>query len=202
MLKFLTTTWPGRALLALVALGAVAGVLAVAGVALAVTGGPGSCALGGGPITVDDQQAEEFRRKWRNFEDTVDGGSPASVTFNESEVTSRAQQRLADDASGLHDLRVCLHDGYAEATSTLDVPAFFNVEGRVTGSIDLHSPHAHARVDDIAVGSVPGPLLEPSEALLRRALDEVLDDIGVEDRAYTVTFTEGAVLVEATPTPQ
>ena len=202
MLRFLTSSLLGRALLALLAVVAVLAGVTIVGVLLAVTGGPGACTPGGnGPVTVSDAQADAFQRKWRTFEDILDGGSPASVTLNESEVTSRAQHRLEDDASELRDLRVCLHDGYAEATATLDVPAFFDVSGKASGGIVLVSPHARARIDDVEMGSIPGPLLEPSEALLRRAVNEVLDDIDVEPRTYAVTFTEGAVHIDAEPLP-
>ncbi|MEX1254324.1 MAG: hypothetical protein WEE64_08275 [Dehalococcoidia bacterium] len=201
MLRSFTGSSPGRLLLALLGVSAVFAVVAVAGIALAVAGGPGSCSPGGGPVTVSDAGAHAFQSKWRAFEDTVDGGTPASVTLSESEVTSRAQERLHDDASGLHDLRICLHDGYAEATATLDVPAFFNVRGKVKGDLELASPHARGHIEDVELGSIPGPLLEPPEALLRRAVDEVLDDIEVEPRAYTITFTEGAVRVDAEPLP-
>ena len=189
----------GRALLVLTSLVAVVIVASAVGAVLLFAGGPGSCALGGGPLTVSVAQSESFEEKWRAFEDTLDTGMPASVAFTESEVTSRAERRLEKEANEVHDLRVCLHDGFAEATATLDLPGFFDVRTRVKGSIELAGPHASARVDDIEVGSVPGIFVEPSEALARKAINRALDEVDLEHSSYTATFMEGQLRIDGVP---
>jgi hypothetical protein len=189
----------GRLMLALATLAAVAVVVPAIGAVLLFTGGPGPCTLGGGPLTVSAAHAQAFDDKWHAFEDRLDAGTPASVVFTESEVTSRAAERLVGEAREVHDLRVCLHDGYAEATATLDLPGFFSLRGRVKGGIDLTAPHPTARVDDIDMGNVPGIFTEPSEDFARKALDKALDEVDLEHSTYSATFSEGALRIDGAP---
>jgi hypothetical protein len=196
VLKFFTASWPGRVLLVLLG---IAAVVAVVGFLLAITGGPGACTPGGGPVTVSQAQAEAFQTKWRAFEDTLDGGSPATVTFTESEITSRAKERLDEVGRDFRDLRVCVRQARAEATAKLDLPGFAGFQGRVVGSVDLTTPHPVVRIDDVSVGSVPGLLMGPFEGLLERALDKVLENVDLEHRAYTITLTDGAVRIDGRP---
>jgi hypothetical protein len=199
VLRSLVVSWPGRVLLALFGTGSVLFFVALVGLLLAMTGGPGPCEPGGGPVTISLAGAAEFQHKWRAFEETLNAGSPATVTFTESEITSRAEQRLDEIGRDFHDLRVCVHQGHAEATATLDLPGFTDIRGRVQGRVDLTTPHPAVRIDDVSVGNVPGLLAEPAEDLLERALQEALQTVDLEHRAYTIAYRDGAVSIRAEP---
>lgn len=58
--------------------------------ALAVSGSPGDCTPGGGPIVVDAANSAAFKQKWKGFNEALDAGSPSAVTLTESEI-SRAR---------------------------------------------------------------------------------------------------------------
>ncbi|MCH7578564.1 MAG: hypothetical protein IH822_12380, partial [Chloroflexi bacterium] len=64
---------------------------------LSFSGGPSPCTPGGGPITVNATNAGGFQQKWDGFDAVLDGGSPSSASFDESEVTSRADQYISDE---------------------------------------------------------------------------------------------------------
>jgi hypothetical protein len=164
-------------------------------VGLAVTGGPEDCQPGGGAIVVSDANAEIFDEKWDLFQTALDGGSPASVTFSESEVTSRVN--AWNDEKDIFDVvQVCIHDGYGEATGTLD-GAVVDAKFKITGRVELVDEHPAVHVDDIDLGNVPGPLVGTVEDL---AEDPIEDVLGVDlSHEYVVAYTEGEVRIDGLP---
>ena len=137
-MTFLFGTWIGRIVLfigglvtATVALGGVLG-------GLAITGGPDDCTPGGGPIEVSDAMSERFQGKWDQFDESLDGGTPASVTFSESEITSRAVNWIENEGGpDFDDARICLHDGFGEATGSLQGWGPFDVKFMIRGTVEL-----------------------------------------------------------------
>jgi len=194
---FFVSSWAGRIILL------VGGVI-VLGVAfsgtifgLAITGGPGDCRPGGGPIVVSDALSDAFQQKWDEFDATLDAGSPASVTFNESEITSRAVTWIEEEEGpDFEDVRVCVHDGYGEATGKLDGPGFVNVRFKLTGTVTLTGSHPVAEITDVDIGNIPDPLLAPFENL---ADEDALEQIDLDGHSYTVILTEGTVTIEGRP---
>jgi hypothetical protein len=166
-------------------------------VALAATGGPDSCTPGGGPTVIDASQAAGFQGKWDALTATLDGGAPASTTFTESELSSRADQFLEERDAPLKDPRVCLHDGYGEGTATFAFMGF-DAKLKIKGTMKLDGARPEAEIDSITIGSIPGFLTAPAERFVNRALDDVLDDVDL-DHKYTPTITEGQVALAGTP---
>ena len=123
--------------------------------ALAATGGPEKCTPGGGTMNIDRIYAASFRDKWDAFEDTLDGGAASSVQFNESEISSRAQEYLDEEGVDIDDAQVCIHDGSGEGTGTFKFLGL-SIKAKVTGNLDLSGDKPKADIDDIEVGNVPG----------------------------------------------
>jgi hypothetical protein len=176
-----------------VALGGVVG-------GLAITGGPDDCTPGGGPITVSDALSDAFQQKWDEFDAKLDGGSPASVTFNESEVTSRAVNWINnEDGPDFDDAQVCIHDGYGEATGTLRGWGPFDVKFMVRGTVELVGDSLFTVIEDVDVGNVPDGLTSWFESQADGPIEEGLDNLGLEPHTYTIILTEGSATVEGQP---
>ncbi len=199
-MSFFVSTWAGRVILVIgsiiilaVALGGVLG-------GLAITGGPADCQPGGGPIVVSDALSDAFQQKWDEFDATLDAGSPASVTFSESEVTSRAVAWINnEDGPDFDDARICIHDGYGEATGTLEGPGFFDVKFKLRGTVELIGSRLLTDIEDVDLGNVPDPLTSWFEGQADDPIEEGLDNLGLEPHTYTVILTEGSVTVEGRP---
>ncbi len=177
-------------------------VVAIASVGLAISGGPGACTPGGGPISVTSANAQAFQQKWDAFDQLLESGSPSAVTFTESEVSSRADQFVKEETDvDVDDLRVCFHDGFAEVSGKLNSGIGVGAEIRMKGSVDLSSDPAKASVDKVEVGSVPGFLVDVAETIgldANDGLDEVLGKLDLQ-HSYQVVFKEGTVEVTGSP---
>ena len=199
-MTFFVSTWAGRVILVIGSIIILA--VALAGVlgGLAITGGPDDCTPGGGPIVVSDALSDAFQQKWDEFDATLDAGSPASVTFSESEVTSRAVAWINDeDGPDFDDARICIHDGYGEATGTLKGWAFFDVKFMLRGTVELIGSRLLTDIEDVDMGNLPDPLTSWFEGQADGPVEEGLDNLGLEPHTYTVIMTGGSVRVEGRP---
>jgi len=168
---------------------------------LAFSGGPGQCTPGGGIIVVNDANADSFDQKWDALDAALDGGSPESITLNESEVSSRADRYFTDEAPiDLKDVRVCIHDGFGEATGTLEAFLGLEVEVKLKGTADLTGGSPEIDIEDIDIGAVPGWLIDVTDAIIgvESDINGALDDITLK-HTYTATLTEGQVRIDGTP---
>jgi hypothetical protein len=176
------------------------GVVLIAGVgvgALALSGGPGPCTPGGGPIEISDAQAQAFDTKWDTLDASLAGGSQASATFTESEISSRANRYIDDRGGDVDDIQVCIHDGSGEVTGKVN--AFVgNGNFRVTGSVTLDQGRPVVDFRDIEVGNVPGFALAPFENAVEDAIQELLDDITL-NHTYAPTLSEGQAKIDGSP---
>ena len=163
-------------------------------VVLAFTGGPGPCTPGGGPITVSAANADAFDGKWDGFNATLDGGSAATVNFNESEISSFVGREVGDPFS---DPRVCIHDGYGEGTASLEILGF-DAKIRVKGNMDLTGAHPVALIDDIEVGNVPDFITGLVENFVEDAIEDETKKVDL-DHPMTPTLTEGDAKLDGTP---
>ncbi len=200
MMAFFFATWAGRILLSVSGLIVLAVAASGTLFGLAISGGPGDCEPGGAePIIVSDTMSDAFQEKWDQFQDTLDAGSPATVTFNESEVTSRAVVWIRDEGGpDFNDGRICIHDGFGEATGTLRSLGL-DVEFKITGSVELTQSKIVVHIDDVDIGNIPDPLLAPFEGLTDDPIEEGLEDIGLAGHTITVTLTEGSVRLDGQP---
>lgn len=168
-------------------------------VILAFTGGPGDCTPGSGTLTINDANAQAFQDKWDASDAVLDGGSPSSVFLNESEISSRADQYIRDETDvDFEDVRVCIHDDYAEVTGSLEAFLGLDTKVKVKGSLDLTGEHPEARDLEIEIGNVPGFVTGVIEGVVEDALDEALKDIDLK-HAYIPTLAEGEAQIDGLP---
>ena len=198
-LSFFSSSPLGMAVGAILTVVVAAVIFAGVNVILAFSGGPGDCTPGGGTITVNDANAQAFQDKWDAFDAQLDGGSPSSVTFNESEVSSRADQYITGETDvDFKNVRVCIHDGFGEATGTLGVLLGVDTKVKIKGTMDLSGDHPVAKIDDIEIGNVPGFITDAIEGLVEDAVDEALEEIDLK-HTYTPTLTEGEAQIDGQP---
>ncbi|MEX0801226.1 MAG: hypothetical protein WD379_08415 [Dehalococcoidia bacterium] len=165
---------------------------------LAVVGGPGQCTAGGPAISITQANSDAFQQKWDAMDDTLDGGSPASIDLDESEVSSRADRYLTDETDApFGDVRVCLHDGSGEGSGTISILGI-DVEVKVKGNMEMTGGSPVATIDDIEVGSVPGFATDVIEGIVEDAIEEGLNDIEL-NHDYQATLTEGNAKIDGTP---
>ena len=198
-LSFFGTSPLGIALTAILVIAIAAVIFVGANVLLALSGGPGRCTPGGDPITVNADNAAMFQEKWDAFDVILNGGSPSSVTFNESEVTSRADQYISEETDlDFEDVRVCIHDGFGEATGKLEAILGLETKVKVKGNLDLTGDHPVAQDLEIEIGNVPGFITNVIEGFVEDSFDEALEDINLS-HLYTPTLTEGEAQIGGVP---
>lgn len=165
-----------------------------ANVMLALSGGPDPCTPGGDPIIVNAANADGFQQKWDDFDAVLDGGSPSSVGFSDSEVSSFADREVGSPFS---DPRICIHDGFGEGTATLDILGL-SIKIKVTGNVDLSGEHPVAQIDDIEVGNVPGFISDFIEKFITDFIDDGLNEVDL-DHTYTPILTKGNAQIDGLP---
>jgi hypothetical protein len=166
---------------------------------MVVTGGPDPCTAGGNePIVFSEANATSFQQKWDAFDAELDAGQAASVTFTESEVSSRGWWEVVDESADADDIfegpRVCLHDGYGEVSATLDLPGFLDVKMKISGTAEI-SDELEIDVDKLEIGNVPGFL---SDWLNAEDIRGDLTDQHLEHN-YMLTLREGEAQIDGTP---
>ncbi len=199
-----------RWVLALLAL--VISVVVLVAIVLAIliaTGGPsasGEC--GDRPVLNESALAGNWQSGWDGFNSTLDAGQNSSVTFDESETTSRANRFLEEEnVPVVSDVTICFHDGSADAYGKAEVPGLagipvlgglFDANAKVTGSIDLSGTEPRIQIDDLDVGNVPGPVADRVQDRIEDAVNDALADFEINHH-YSVAFTEGQVTVDGSP---
>ena len=171
----------------------------VINVILGVAGDPGRCDAAGRTIAISPENATAFQTKWDQFETTVDGGQSATVSFDESEITSRARRYLEDEHdTPIDDLLICIRAGYGEASASISTPIGLNAKVKVKGTMDLTGPHPKAIITEISIGAIPDFLVDPVENWLEDLIENQLDDIDL-DNTYELVLTEGNAEIKGTP---
>ncbi len=172
-------------------------VLAAANLVLVFAASPGRCNPGGGTVSIGATNATAFQSKWDQYNQALNSG-PASVTFNESEITSRAEQYLEDNDSPVKDILICLHTGFGEASGSLDTPLGINADVRIKGNLDLTGDHPKANIDKIQVGGIPEFLTDSVKGFLEDLIESQLDDINLK-HDHTATLGEGSAQLNGIP---
>jgi hypothetical protein len=198
-LSFFGSSPLGLALTAIVVIVIAAVIFVGANVILAFSGGPGPCTPGDGTITTTTTNADGFQEKWDGFDAVLDGGSPSSVSFSESEVTSRADQYIRDEtAVDFANVRICIHDGFGEATAKLEAFLGLETKVKIKGNLDLSGDHPEALDLEIDIGNVPNFITNAVEGFVEDAVDEALEDIDLS-HTYTPILTEGNAQIDGVP---
>ncbi len=166
---------------------------------VAISGDPGTCEAAGRPINVSDEAAAAYVSAWDDFQATLDSGQPATVSFTEAEITSRARQWLDERDSRINDLRICFAEGEASASAKIDLPFIPGAaEVLVGGTLILTSELAIAEIDEVEIGGLPSLLSEPIQSFV----DDVIEDETVAlvlEHGYELSFAEGSITVSGTP---
>jgi hypothetical protein len=173
-------------------------VLVVLVVVMAFAGSPGECDSGDREVQVNPAAAQQFQAKLDQFDEQLDAGQPASITFDESEATSRGREFLDERDAPIDDLKICLNPEGPSASGRVDVAIGLDLDVKVSGSADLTG--AHPRVDDIDidVGRVPGFIPGGLEGLVEDVINDQLDHIDIEHR-LSISFGEGTATLSGQP---
>ena len=149
-------------------------------------------------VVTDPAFAQKWQERWDAFQAQLDAGETISITFEESEMTSRATSWLAAGDIPLKRVTICFYDGEAEARATAEVPVVsgipllgdvFETDVSARGSIDLSGQHPRIDITDLDAGSLPGIATGLVEADIEGLINDHLAELTL-DRLYEVTFRE------------
>ena len=157
-------------------------------------------------VTSTEALAGQWQQRWEALPALILSGQATSITFDESEVTSRANQFLREKDAPVKDVLVCFHEGSAEAMAKADIPALsdvpliggvFEAHVRVAGAAVLSGPNPRIELQEIDAGRLPSAA---TDALRDRLQDEINSRLAglTLDYPYAVTFSEGRVTLTAT----
>jgi hypothetical protein len=158
-------------------------------------------------VVTDPALAAQFQQRWDEFQAQLDAGSPASVTFEEGELTSRADQWIEDTGAPMQDLTICIYDGKAEARGTAAIPyvadipllgGVFETDVRLTGRIDLGGDHPEIIIVNFEAGDIPDWASDPIQDDIEEVVNSRLDDHDIE-HVYTVAYREGQLEITGQP---
>src|SRR2546425_1755290 len=115
-------------------------------------------------VSTDLALAGRWDTKWKTFDNALGAGQSGSVSFTESEVTSKANQFLKDKGAPLDDIVVCFHDGEAEARAKVELPVLggipviggaFETKVKMKGTVDTSGAHPKIAITDLEAGNLP-----------------------------------------------
>lgn len=149
-------------------------------------------------VVTDPALALTWQERWDAFRSGVDAGQGTRISFEESEMTSRAAKYIADEDIPLKHITICFYDREAEARATAEIPGVrdipvlggvFDTEVRARGRIDLSGEHPRIDITSLEAGRLPGfasGLVEGDfESLINSRLAEL-----TLSRSYDVAFRE------------
>jgi hypothetical protein len=151
--------------------------------------------------------AAQFQQRWDAFQAQLDAGSPASVTFEEGELTSRVAQWVDETDAALRDVTICIYDSKAEARATAEIPylarlpllgSVYETDVRVLGRIDLSGEHPEIAVIELDAGDIPDWAADPIQGDLEDIVNGRLADYDIE-HDYTVAYREGQLEIRGQP---
>ena len=172
---------------------AVVVVIVVVGALLVVAGKPASCV--DRMATVSPAASQALRSKWDQFKVQA-AARPASVTFNESEVTSRGVEFLQGQQMAVEGLQVFLcQEGYAQATGVY-TGAGVGIDVLVQGTLDLSGPNPRLDFQKIQAGNLPGFL---TTGRLAGILSEDAKTLRLGVKLTSITLGDGQVTLAGAP---
>lgn len=158
-------------------------------------------------VNSDATLADAWQAKWQSFDAQLDGGQPATVSFTESEATSRAQRFLNSKEAPVTNLKLCFHEGSAEATGNVDLPIFADLPGigdsldsnvRARGTMDFSGTNPRIVITEIEAGNLPAEAAERLKGRIEGVINDRLDDLLLQHK-LSAKFTEGAIEISGTP---
>lgn len=149
-------------------------------------------------VVTDPKLAQHWQERWDAFQAQLDAGEGISITFEESEMTSRATAWLAAEDVPLKRVTICFYDGAAEARATAEVPVvsdipllggIFETEVRARGAIDLSGEHPRIDITGLDAGALPGLATSLVEDDIESLVNDQLAELTMS-RVYDATFRE------------
>ena len=166
---------------------------------VAIAGSPGNCGGDEKTITTSLSLAAAYEEKWDSLEAALDAGQTSSVTFSESEVTSRASVWLQEQDAPIDDVMICFGEGTAATSAKIDIPFVpGDIDVLARGSLILTGTVADSELTDLEVGGLPGPLTDLVEDFINNVIEDQTEDLDL-DHSYTLVFTEGQVTISGVP---
>jgi len=187
--------------LVLMAIGAALGlvaVLAVVVLAAAFAGSPGECDSGDRQVESSTALADQLQGKLDQLNAQLDAGQAASITFDESEATSRGRRFLDDENAPIADLKICFSADGPSASGNLDAVLGLDVTAKVSGDMLLDGEHPRVDNLDIDVGAVPGFAAGGFEGAVEDVINDQLEHINL-DHQLRITFGEGTATISGQP---
>jgi hypothetical protein len=187
--------------------------------ALAATGGPGEAsgcrsdqanAAGQNEVRgVNNESAlaDAWQAKWTAFDQQLDAGQTASVSFTESESSSRATRYLDSKDTPVENLVICFHNGEAEASGKIKLPVLGDLPGvgsvfdsnvLARGTIDFSGQHPRIVLTKFEAGNLPSDAADRLKGQVEDAVNSSLDDLNLQHK-YTPKFSEGSIEIIGTP---
>lgn len=186
----------------LFALGGLVGVIiifVVVVVILVFAGGPNLDAeCGDRTIDTSPYSSSGFDDKWDAFDDILSAGGSASETFNDSEITQRADAWLLEEnIDELEEVTICLFaDGTGEAKGKIDLPVLPGISAKITGTMDLSGPSPRLTITDLDIGSA-GFLVDLFGAKneIEDAINDGLEELSLDNAPYRLAISEGTATI-------
>ena len=158
-------------------------------------------------VNSDSTLADAWQAKWSDFDAKLDAGQSASVSFTESESTSRAARYLDSKDAPIRDLVICFHEGEAEASANVDLPVLAELPGvgnvfhsnvLARGTIDFSGAKPKIVISEIEAGNLPADAAERLKGQIEDAVNDPLNDLNLQ-HVHTVEFSEGSITISGTP---
>jgi hypothetical protein len=158
-------------------------------------------------VNSDAALGDAWEAKWQAFDAQLDAGQSATVSFTESESTSRAQRFLDSKEAPITNLKICFHDGIAEATGNVDLPILADLPGiggsldtniRARGTMDFSGVHPRIVISEIEAGNLPTEASERLKGRIEGVINDRLDDLFLQHK-HSAKFTEGSVEITGQP---
>ena len=158
------------------------------------------------PVVRDSTAEQSFQQNWDSIAAQVMAGQPeVTLTFDESQVTSRAASYLDARDAPVEDIVICFHEGYAEARGIAEAPVAgdlplvgdaFDTESRIEGTLDLEGSSPRLVISDLDAGRLPSAVEDEVRDEIASAINDRLTGLPIT-YDYTIAFGEGFMTITA-----
>jgi hypothetical protein len=158
-------------------------------------------------VNSDGVLADAWQAKWNEFDAKLDAGQSASVSFTESEATSRSARHLDAKEAPIRNLITCFHEGEAEASANVDLPVLAELPGvggmfdtnvLARGTMDFSGAKPKIVITEIKAGNLPDDAAERIKGQIESLVNDQINDLTLQHK-YTPEFSEGSITINGSP---
>jgi hypothetical protein len=158
-------------------------------------------------VTKDATLADAWQAKWNDFDAKLDAGQSASVSFTESESTSRSARHLDAREAPIRNLIICFHDDEAEASANVDLPVLADLPGVggmfdtnvvARGTMDFSGAKPKIVIREIKAGNLPDDAAERLKGQIEDVVNDRINNLNLQHK-YTPEFSEGSITINGAP---